>query len=170
MSGILELVNNYPVRQFDAGEIVLDQGHDSGVMLVLIEGEVEILRDEVCVATASQPGVVFGEMSTLLGGPHTATVRARTRSCFAVVENPRRFLEDSAQASLFVAEMLARRLDALNKYLIDVKRQYEGHDHIGMVDDVLETLMHLPPRPAGPSGLPGDSQAGARQSPPLTST
>jgi hypothetical protein len=30
-----------------------------------------------------------------------------------------------------------------------VKRQYEGHDHLGMVDEVIEALMHRPrPRAA----------------------
>ncbi len=42
--------------------------------------------------------------------------------------------------------MLARRLDSLNKYLVDVKHQFEGHDHIGMVDKVLEALLHRQPR------------------------
>jgi hypothetical protein len=42
--------------------------------------------------------------------------------------------------------LLARRLDALNKYLVDVKQQFEGHDHIGMVDEVLDTLLHRQPR------------------------
>jgi hypothetical protein len=46
-----------------------------------------------------------------------------------------------------VARLLARRLDSLNKYLVDVKAQYEGHDHLGMVDEVLEALMHRHPRP-----------------------
>jgi CRP-like cAMP-binding protein len=147
MSGMLGLVKGYPVRQFAAGEIVLNQGEASGFMLVLIEGSVEILRDEVCVATVSQAGAVFGEMSTLLGGPHTATVRTRVPSSFALVENPRAFLENSTEASLHVAELLARRLSALNKYLVDVKRQYEGHDHISMVDEVLETLLHQHSRP-----------------------
>ena len=149
MSGILDLIHDQEIRQFDAGQVVLNQGHRSGLMFVLIEGDVEVLRDEVCLATASQPGAVFGEMSALLGGPHTATVRARKRSSFAVIGNPREFLENSAPASLHVAGLLALRLDALNKYLVDVKRQYEGHDHIGMVDEVLETLMHRHPRPAG---------------------
>ena len=146
MSGLLDLVKDRPIRQFEPGEIVLEEGGQTGVMFVLIEGDVEVLKDEVCVATASQPGVVFGEMSALLGGPHSATVRARARSTFAVVDHPRAFLEDSAEASVFVAELLARRLTSLTKYLIDVKRQYDGHDHIGMVDDVLDTLMHLQPR------------------------
>ncbi len=142
MSGILELVRNHREQRFEAGARIIEQGSPSGAMLVLIEGAVEVLRDETRVAKANQPGVVFGEMSVLLGTPHTATVRALEPSRFAVVENPREFLENSAQASLYIAELLAHRLDALNKYLIDVKQQYEGHDHLGMVDSVLETLMH----------------------------
>jgi hypothetical protein len=41
--------------------------------------------------------------------------------------------------------LVAGRLDALNKYLVDVKGQFEGHEHLGMVDNVLETLMHRHP-------------------------
>jgi CRP/FNR family transcriptional regulator, cyclic AMP receptor protein len=134
MSAILELVKDHTMREVEAGEVVIEQGQHCGVMLVMIEGQVEILRDEVRVAKTSQPGVIFGEMSVLLGGPHTATVRAQARSKFAVIENPRAFLEKEPAASLHVAELLASRLDALNKYLIDVKKQYEGHDHLGMVD------------------------------------
>ena len=96
------------------------------------------------MAKAAQPGVIFGEMSVLLRTPHTATVRAVTGSAFAVVAQPREFLENSPRACLYVAELLAGRLDALTRYLADVKRQYEGHDHLGMVDRVLETLLHRP--------------------------
>jgi CRP/FNR family transcriptional regulator, cyclic AMP receptor protein len=99
------------------------------------------------VARSSEPGAVFGEMSVLLESPFTATVRALKPSAFAIIENPRQFLGSSADASLHVARLLATRLDALNKYLVDLKQQYEGHDHIGMVDKVLETLMHRHPRP-----------------------
>jgi CRP/FNR family cyclic AMP-dependent transcriptional regulator len=53
--------------------------------------------------------------------------------------------------TLHICELLARRLDALNKYLVDVKQQFEGHDHLGMVDQVLETLMHRHPRPRSTS-------------------
>ncbi len=142
MSRILDLVRDLPVERFETGQIIMEQGTREGPMLVLLEGEVEVLRDQVRVAKAAQPGVVFGEMSVLLNVPHTATVRALRSCSFAIVEHPREFLANSAAASLQIAELLAHRLDALNKYLIDVKRQYEGHDHLGMVDSVLETLMH----------------------------
>ena len=147
MADFLELVRELDTRNIAPGEIIMEQDTASGPLLVLIEGEVEILRDEVRVAKTSQPGAVFGEMSVLLGCAHTATVKAIKPSRFAVIENPRQFLASSAEASLHVASLLARRLDALNKYLVDVKRQYEGHDHLGMVDEVLETLMHRQPRP-----------------------
>jgi CRP-like cAMP-binding protein len=142
----LEWIAGQPVQQFEPGGVIIEQGERSGPLLVLIEGEVEILRDEVRVAKSAEPGAVFGEMSVLLGTPHTATVRALRTSSFAVVHEPRKFLESSPHISLHVAKLLAARVDALNKYLVDVKRQYEGHDHLGMVDDVLETLMHRQPR------------------------
>jgi CRP/FNR family transcriptional regulator, cyclic AMP receptor protein len=146
MSAILDLVKEREVREFGAGQDVISQGQRCGVMLVLIEGQVEILRDEVRVSKASEGGVLFGEMAVLLRSPATATVRTLSPAKFVVIENPREFLEGSSQASLHVAELLANRLDALTRYLADVKRQYEGHDHIGMVDGVLEALMHRQPR------------------------
>ena len=147
MTDFLDLVAGRNNRDYAPGAIVMEQDAAAGPLLVLIEGEVEILRDDIRVAKTAQAGAVFGEMSVLLGCAHTATVRALRPSRFAVIENPRQFLTSSSAASFHVARLLARRLDALSKYLVDVKRQYEGHDHLGMVDEVLETLMHRQPRP-----------------------
>jgi len=147
MAAILDLIGDYDTRSFRPGDIVIEQGTPSGPLLVLLEGEIEILRDDVRVAVNSKPGAVFGEMSILLGTAHTARIRALKPSRFGIIENPLQFLESSAEASLQVARMLARRLDLLCSYLVDVKQQYEGHDHLGMVDEVLETLMHRQSRP-----------------------
>src|SRR4030095_9307966 len=81
-------------------------------------------------------------MAMLLNCAHAATVRAEKPSSFYVVDQPKEFLESSATASLHVCEILARRLQALNQYLVDVKRQFEGHTHLGMIDEVLHVLMH----------------------------
>jgi CRP-like cAMP-binding protein len=149
MAEILNLVSGCNIRNFGPGEVVMGQDLPAGPLLVMVEGEVEILRDEVRVGKVAVAGAVFGEMSVLLGCAHTATVRALKPSRFAIVENPREFLGSSPEASLHVATLLARRLDALSKYLVDVKRQYEGHDHLGMVDEVLGALMHRQPRSQG---------------------
>jgi CRP/FNR family cyclic AMP-dependent transcriptional regulator len=146
MSAILAALREHPVREFSAGEIVLAQGESTGLLYILIEGTVEVVKDEVTVATASEPGAVFGDLAALLGVPHTAAVRATRPAKFYVVTNPKTLLEQRPEVCLHLCELLARRLDALNKYLIDVKRQFAGHDHIGMVDGVLDALMHRQPR------------------------
>ena len=145
MAGILELVADFPRRTFDEGQTVIDQGVVSPMILILLDGEVEVVREEVRLAKESRPGAVFGEISALLGGPYTASVRTLKPSTFAVIEDSDSFLSQSAEASLHVARLLARRINVLNKYLVDVKRQYEGHDHLGMVDEVLDSLMHRQP-------------------------
>ena len=142
MSPFLKHLADLESRQFAAGETVIEQGGHGTELLVLVSGSVEILRDEVRLAKSAEPGVVFGEMSMLLGGPASASVRALEPVVIAVIPDPRGFFTVHPEAGIFVAELLARRLDSLNKYLIDVKRQYQGHDHLGMVDEVLETIMH----------------------------
>ncbi len=145
MSAILESLQGHERRRFEAGQFVIRQGEQTDALYFLIEGAVEVLKDDVRVATATQPGQVFGEMAVLLGGAHTASVRAVKPCDFFIVGQPREFLKASPALSLHVAELLARRLDTLNKYLVDVKHQFEGHDHIGMVDEVLEALLHRQP-------------------------
>jgi len=146
MHAIIESLQGQEVRRYDSGQVVIQQGTQTDCLYFLIEGAVEVLKDDVAVATSSQPGVVFGEMAALLGGIHTATVRAVKPSAFHIVGNPREFLQSSPAMCLNVCELLARRLDSLNRYLVDVKHQFEGHDHLGMVDDVLEALLHRQPR------------------------
>ena len=145
MPSILELIRGSEVRRYDPGQVVLEQGEKTNLLFFLISGAVEVIRDGVQVARASQPGAVFGEISALLGGKHTATVRALEPCEFHVVQNPREFLEASPIICLHVCELVARRLDTLTKYLVDVKQQFQGDEHIGMVDEVLVTLMHREP-------------------------
>ena len=146
MSGILSALRDHPARTFATGEFVLVQGERTGLLYVLRTGAVEVIKDDVVVAAVSEAGAIFGDLSVLLGVPHTASVRATRESSFHVVTSPQKFLEENPPACLHLCELLARRLDAVNKYLVDVRHQFEGHDHIGMVDDVLDTLMHRQPR------------------------
>jgi len=143
---ILASLQGREIRRFAPGEVILREGESTGCLYFLVSGAVEVLKNDVPVALSSQPGVVFGEMAVLLGTAHTATVRALRDCEFHVVENPREFLKSSPDWCLHVCELLARRLDSLNHYLVDVKRQFEGNDHLAMVDEVLEALLHRQPR------------------------
>jgi CRP/FNR family cyclic AMP-dependent transcriptional regulator len=146
MSSILDLLTEYEVRRFNTGETVIKEGERSGLLYFLIEGAIEVRKDDLLLFATSQPGTVLGELSTLLGGNHHATVNAVKPCAFYIVTNPRTFLATSPAVCFHVCETLATRLNAMLEYLRDTKRQFEDHDHIGMVDQVLETLAHRRPR------------------------
>lgn len=154
MPVVLEAFRDQPEKAFEAGETVLAQGERTGLLLVLIEGSVEVVKDDVKVAMTSESGAVFGDLSALLDAPHTASVRTVKPSRFYVISDARAFLQQSPDVCLHVCVLLAQRLDALNKYLVDVKHQFQGHDHIGILDGVLDLLMHRHPRQRVP---PSDS-------------
>ena len=146
MSSLLDLLADREVRRFNTGETLIKEGECTGFLYFLIQGAVEVRKDNALLFASSQPGTVFGELSTLLGGNHLSTVTAVKPSAFYVVENPRTFLATSPAVCFHVCETLATRLNAMLEYLRDIKHQFEDHDHIGMVDQVLESLVHRQPR------------------------
>ena len=82
-------------------------------------------------------------MSVLLNRPHTATVRAATPVGVFVFDDAESFLKSHPEIAFFLGRLLAERLNAATTYLVDLKRQFEGHgNHLGMVGEVLETLIH----------------------------
>lgn len=145
MAPILKCLAGREPVQFEAGAVILQQGETTGRLYVLVSGQVEVSKDGIGIARVSQPGAVFGDLSVFLRVPHTATVRAVAPCSFHCVDDPVEWLRSTPDASLHMCELLARRLDGLNRYLVDVKRQFEGHDHLRMVDEVLDTLLNRPP-------------------------
>ncbi len=147
MDTILTSIGALPKRGFAAGDTLVEENSETGALYFLASGAVEVLKDGVQIAEVREVGAVFGEMSVLLDSPHTATVRALDATEVYVAENPQTFLRDHPDAMFYVAEILARRLNALNRYLVDVKRQFgEQDDHLAMLDEVLDTLMNKHPR------------------------
>jgi CRP-like cAMP-binding protein len=143
MRDILRLCAGMPERTVPAGETILREGERSGALYVLIDGSVEVLKADVQVNTVSDTGAIFGEMSVLLDAPHVATVKTLVPSRFYVSDDAAGFMRSDPALSLAVSKLLARRLNAVITYLADLKRQFEGQDdHLGMVDEVLETLVH----------------------------
>jgi CRP/FNR family cyclic AMP-dependent transcriptional regulator len=148
---VLEHCRKLPLRAVAAGETILAEGTRSGVLYILVSGTVEVVKGDVQVSTASEPGAFFGELSAILDVPHTATVRALEACTFRVSENPFGFLRSKPQIALELSRLLARRLHFLTTYLVDVKRQFEGSgDHLAIVDEVLESLAHHQEAEASP--------------------
>lgn len=140
---------NLPTLHYSAGEIVLEEGLESGSIYILKQGCVEVSKQEVELTTISSPGAWFGEISALIGGPHTATVKAETDSTFYIVEDGSSLLKKHPELNYHIALLLAHRLKSVTTYLVDIQNQFASNkDHLGMVDEVLESLIHhqAPPK------------------------
>lgn len=71
-------------RRFKRGEVVVEQGHKSNTLFILLTGRARVITAdkrgrEVILATL-QPGDYVGEMSLIDNQPHSATVRAEVQT------------------------------------------------------------------------------------------
>jgi CRP/FNR family cyclic AMP-dependent transcriptional regulator len=102
-----------------------------------------VLKGDLQINTVSEPGAIFGEISVLLNIPHMATVKTLAPSRMYLVERANEFLQSHTDIAYHLAQLLAQRLHGITTYLVDLKNQFEDQeDHLGMVDEVLESLVH----------------------------
>ena len=113
-----------PIAIYEADETVLTAASTTGRLLILKEGAVAIVKDGVEIGNVAEPGAVFGELSVLLDRPHTADVIAVKTSKFYVA-SATLFMRDPV-ALLYVAAVMARRLDHANEGVIELKRQVDA--------------------------------------------
>jgi CRP-like cAMP-binding protein len=130
---------SFPLATYQAGETVLTAGSTTGRLLILREGAVAVVKEGVEIAKVSEPGAVFGELSVLLDQPHTAEVRALEASQFHVADAAS-LLRVDPTALLYVATVLAQRLDSANQALIELKRQVQAGEPRGVIGKTVEKM------------------------------
>ncbi len=150
---LLALSSDLPTISLAAGEAVVVQGEPAPAMFVLAHGSMVMQRDGLSFAAVDYPGAVFGDMSTVLRRPATASACATAPSVLHVARDTDAFLARPGVA-LAVLRLTAGRLDTMTHYLADVRHQYRDlSTHLGMVDGVLETLLHFQAPPARPGSV-----------------
>jgi CRP-like cAMP-binding protein len=94
-----------------AGEILFRQGEAGSAMYVLLQGEAEILINDVSFEKCTS-GSIVGEIAVIDGSLRSATVVTSTPCVFAVVDSRRfRFLVDETPGfAIAVMQVLAGRL------------------------------------------------------------
>jgi CRP/FNR family transcriptional regulator, cyclic AMP receptor protein len=122
-------LTDLPLVTYQPGETVIVDGSKTGRLLFLKKGNVAIVKEDTEIAKVAEPGAVFGELSVLLGQPHTANVHALETSQFHVA-NATTLLKQNPSALLYLATVLAHRLDGANQALIQLKNQLQtGETH-----------------------------------------
>ena len=131
-----------PVVKLPARQVVLTAGSKTGRLFFLRSGAVEVIKDGQKIADVSAPGSVFGEQAILLDQPHTADVRTLEPSEFYVAD-AQAMLAGDPTVALYVAATLARRLDAANRSLIEVKHQLQAGESLSVIGKTVEKVEEL---------------------------
>ena len=142
MQNILDICEGSDPKGYNPGETILSEGEKAGVLFVLIEGKVDIVKGGYVLNTVSEPGTIYGEISMLLDVPHMATVKVVEASKFykISISDP---MFDSSELSMQLAMVLASRLNKITKYLVDMKdRSAESEEQFGMVCEALERYIY----------------------------
>ena len=133
------------LRQLGAGEALIAEGDPGRAVYELRSGTLDVVRGGVLVARVADAGALFGEMSVLLDRPASASVVARTPAVVVEVPDAAARLTSDPAFALRIARLLAHRLDTVNGYLADLRRQYADHEGgLGMIGDVLAQLSRAP--------------------------
>jgi CRP/FNR family transcriptional regulator, cyclic AMP receptor protein len=131
-----------PLRSYQPGELVLDACSKTGQLLVLRNGAVAIVKGGMEIAKVAEPGAVFGEISALLDQPHTAEVRALETSQFYVADAAALLARDPI-AVLYIAAVLARRLDGANQALVELQSQVQAGQPPSVIGKTIDKIASL---------------------------
>jgi CRP-like cAMP-binding protein len=121
----LDDVSGLPEEKFGGGATILEEGKEGRRVFVLKEGSVSVMAagNELCKANA--PGTIFGEISVLLDGTHTATVVAEEDCSFYVIDSLMNYLEEHPKTAIEVAKVLATRVMNMNLHYLEIKHEIE---------------------------------------------
>jgi CRP/FNR family transcriptional regulator, cyclic AMP receptor protein len=131
-----------PLASFGAGETVFAEGTRTGQLFILKSGAVRVVKGGAEIATVTEHGAIFGELSALLDQPHTADVRTLEPSQFHVADAVALLARDSA-ALLYVAMILARRVDSANRALLELRGELDSGEPVGVIDGAIGRIQGL---------------------------
>ncbi len=138
-----EIVSYFRIKEYSAGETIIEKG-DPGVKLyIILNGEVEVLGDNNVNIAFLGKGEVFGEMSLLSGEPVGTTIRAvgSVKIIYMYGEYFREVLKRFPSIQMFFARLLARRLAISN---VKMEREFSpgiiGHLSEISPSELLQTL------------------------------
>ena len=93
-------------RAFEAGEILWEQDEKDRPLMLILEGEIEILSDRDTLVTIHGPGNFSGDVDMIAG--HPAVVRARARRAGRVLEVPADRVRSLVQTDPELSQILLR--------------------------------------------------------------
>ncbi|MEM9016454.1 MAG: cyclic nucleotide-binding domain-containing protein [Verrucomicrobiota bacterium] len=139
--------NDIPMCSYEPSETVIKEGAEEDVLLVMKSGNVSIQREGVELSSIDYEGALFGEVSILVGGAHTATVVAIDESSFYAIKDGPAFLEENPDLGLHVAYVLASRLKAITANMAKLDHELgDQEEELDLMTDLVGGLMRMQER------------------------
>jgi len=124
-----------------AGDVLVREGAPARDLFVLLTGRLMVRKGDEDFIVVDAPGASIGEMGVLLDRTHTATVVAIEPSRLRVIADAATALDHDPAVLHAVATLLARRLDLVNAFLVDLQNQYRDVDGgLGLIGEVVRGL------------------------------
>jgi PAS domain S-box-containing protein len=111
------------VKTFKKGEYVFFEGDETQDLYVLVSGRLEVIKGTQKIQEIKDKGELFGELSFLLGGKRTASVRADTEVKVICITKDRfnSFLSEFPSVWKEISELCGHRLDEADQALYGLK-------------------------------------------------
>ena len=97
-------------KKLETGEVIIEQGTPVAKGYIPVTGSVKITNKDGKLSTVESRGAVFGEISTLLGHNHTATVTTATASRFYIIDGLPTFVRGNSEIALGFMKLMAERV------------------------------------------------------------
>jgi CRP-like cAMP-binding protein len=125
--------------EYERGAVICEEDTPGSEMYILRSGAIDVFVKGVCISTISEPGMVVGETSLLLGTGRTATLKVKNKTVVTkitrddlkeVMEKQNDFLSGIAMALAKRHYFNVNRIESVNKSLIGqvLDREIMGGD------------------------------------------
>ena len=111
--------------EFPHGATIIRQGDAAGHFYILLNGAVEVYKDETLINTLMFPGTIFGEMADLIGKPRTCTIKAKGAVKLAKVKSLpiEQLMVEQPDVVVKILKTLATRLERTTQKLSDNSKE-----------------------------------------------
>lgn len=154
MADALALTAHLPTLELADGAALTTEGGAAGSIWILESGALVVRKGDVEVNRITHAGSIVGEMSLLLGRPHSATVVAAGHTVVRHAADGQALLNSDPEFTTLVATGLADRLAFVTTYLADLTHQYGDAPGLSMVSGVLTELAQR----RAPRAVPGSAR------------
>lgn len=106
----INILKKSSLKTYSHDSVIIEEGVSGGHIYILIDGKIQVTKNNTFITHITQGGSIIGEVSLLLGCPYLATCRSIGETNLYEVQITTKFLEENPNLLLMIAKELAEKL------------------------------------------------------------